>query len=323
MESLPFGNFNSFEENSFRALPASENTENADSTSPQIPPIKIKKRIFDPEKQSCTLEIKIGEPFNIIVYKSGSVGRIAFQLAEQFALPIAPKDLAERLAPQIDSAQWHKVTESEESLYYSFHSWLLEKGADYFARGQMWYHDKNGKRYIRVTSEPLRAFFVSQGITNRKERETVLSYWREKKWLNAGGERRLNKNIKVTLPNGSKGWIQVYEILVAEDLPFDEEETLTSTPSTPSLENNAEKTENGAVKLLNTVKLLNLNNGQELSLTLVKSNSADRTELGESKITTNSPLGRALLGRKVGETFTVEVDGHLTVYKVLEINPTN
>lgn len=322
MEPLP-SEKNLFKNRLASKTNVTENDTTKDTNSAshsQIPPVRIEERIFDPERQTCVLKIKIGEPFDTTVYKTGSVGRIAFQLTEQFSLPISPKDLAELLAPQIVSTTWHKITKSEESLYYSLQSWLLEKGGDYFSRGQVWYHLRGGKRYIRMTSEPLKAFFAAQGSTNRRERETVLSFWREKEWLVASNERRLNKNIKITLPNGNKGWIQVYEILVVEDLPYDEEENLISTSSTSLFENNVEEIEieDGAVKLLNTVKLLNLNNGQELSLTLI--NSADHAELGENEITTSSPLGMALLGRKLGETFTVEINDHLTVYRVLEIN---
>lgn len=197
-----------------------------------IPEIKILEKIFDREQTKTHLKIFVGAPFNAIVYKSGGLGRICYQLVEQFGLTISPKALAKVLTPQLAKAKFSETSE-EESLYLTFHSWLLEKGSDYFARGQMWYTTKNEKRYVRATSEPIRAFFMSQGIVDRKAREGVLQHWREKKWLNSG-KNRLNKNIKITLPDGTKRWLQVYEILITEDedLPADEEE---NTPLAPAL----------------------------------------------------------------------------------------
>lgn len=198
---------------------AEENLQNISPTS--LPEIKIVERIYDREQARTHLKILIGEPFNTVIYKSGGLGRICFQLVEQFGLSVSPKDLAEILAPQLANAAFAEVSD-EESLYYTFHSWLLERGKEYYTRGLIWDTTKDGKRYVRVTAEPMKAFFVSQGIVDRRSREEVLRYWRQKRWLNSGGERRLNKNIKVTLPDGSSGWVQVYEILVATDLPTDE-----------------------------------------------------------------------------------------------------
>lgn len=190
---------------------------------PDLPEIEIIEKIFDREQAKTHLKIRIGDPYNTTVFKTGGLGRIAFQLVEQFSLPTSSKELAEVLAPKLADAAFHE-TSVEESLYYSLHSWLLEKGSDYFARGQMWWCAKNGNRYLRMMSEPLNAFFMAQRITDRKGREGILQHWRGKGWLNPGSERRLNKNIRVTLPDGSKGWVQAYEILMVkeEDLPVDD-----------------------------------------------------------------------------------------------------
>lgn len=199
-----------------------------DNLADNLPEIKILERVFDWEQAKTHLKIFVGDPFNTIVYKSGGLGRIAFQLIEQFGFPVFVKDLTEILAPQVNAAAFHE-TSLEESMYYAFHSWLLEKGSDYFSRGQMWYVSKNEKRYIRATAEPIGAFFAAQGVPDRKSREGVLHYWREKKWLRSGGERRLNKNVRITFPNGEKGVIQVYEILISENLPADDEEPAPAT----------------------------------------------------------------------------------------------
>lgn len=207
-------------------IPTEEMTPHEEDYLEDLPEIKILEKVYDREQTKTHLKIFIGAPFNVVVYKSGGLGRICYQLVEQFGLAISPKALAEILTPQLANAKFSETSE-EESLYLTFHSWLLERGSDYFARGQIWYVTKNEKRYVRVTSEPMRAFFMAQGIVDRKGREGVLHYWREKKWLNAGSEKRLNKNVKVTLPDGSKGWVQVYEVLIRTDLPADEEEDMS------------------------------------------------------------------------------------------------
>ncbi|WP_035108186.1 hypothetical protein, partial [Desulfovirgula thermocuniculi] len=42
--------------------------------------IKVRKKYFDLEEHKVTLEIFVGAPFNTTVRKTGSIGRIAFQL---------------------------------------------------------------------------------------------------------------------------------------------------------------------------------------------------------------------------------------------------
>jgi hypothetical protein len=212
-------------------IPTEEMMSNEEDLE-NIPEIKILEKIYDREQTKTHLKISIGAPFNAFVYKSGGLGRICFQLVEQFGLAISPKALAEVLTSQLASAKFRE-TSVEESIYYSFHSWLIEKGIDFFAKGQIWYHtDKNNKKqYVRITSEPMKVFFATQGILDRNSREGVLSYWREKGWLRPGGERRLNKNVRITFPNGEKGFVQVYEILISKDLPVDEEEDAPTTPA--------------------------------------------------------------------------------------------
>ena len=41
--------------------------------------------------------------------------------------------------------------------------------------------------------------------------------------------------------------------------------------------------------------------------------------MAENKISNESPVGKALLGRKKGEEFEVETPGGISKYKVLEI----
>lgn len=58
------------------------------------------------------------------------------------------------------------------------------------------------------------------------------------------------------------------------------------------------------VRVLTTVTILNKNMGKEMKYTLVSPNEAD---FAAGKISVESPIGKALMGREVGETVEVDV----------------
>lgn len=69
--------------------------------------------------------------------------------------------------------------------------------------------------------------------------------------------------------------------------------------------------------ILTTVKIKNLNNGATMKYTLVAENEAD---LKAGKISVDSPIGKALLGRKVGEKVDVQVPAGKITFEVAEIS---
>jgi transcription elongation factor GreA len=71
------------------------------------------------------------------------------------------------------------------------------------------------------------------------------------------------------------------------------------------------------VLVLSTVKLKNLNNGVEMKYTLVAESEAD---LKTSKISVSSPIGKGLLGKKVGETAEITVPNGTLKFEILEIS---
>lgn len=71
------------------------------------------------------------------------------------------------------------------------------------------------------------------------------------------------------------------------------------------------------VLVLSTVKLKNQNNGMEMNYTLVAESEAD---LKTGKISVNSPIGKGLLGKKVGETAEITVPNGSIKFEVLEIS---
>jgi transcription elongation factor GreA len=71
------------------------------------------------------------------------------------------------------------------------------------------------------------------------------------------------------------------------------------------------------VRFNSLVKVLNLSTGREREYKLVSSLESNAT-LGH--LSTSSPLGRALLGRKVGDRVEVHAPGGLKLYRVMEIS---
>ncbi|WP_247231430.1 transcription elongation factor GreA [Telluribacter sp. SYSU D00476] len=70
------------------------------------------------------------------------------------------------------------------------------------------------------------------------------------------------------------------------------------------------------VAVLSTVKIKNRRNGAEISYTLVSEEEAD-LKLG--KISVGSPIGKGLLGKKVGEVATIQVPAGMMEFEVLDI----
>lgn len=71
------------------------------------------------------------------------------------------------------------------------------------------------------------------------------------------------------------------------------------------------------VSILTTVKIKNLKNGSAMKYTLVAENEADM-KIG--KISVDSPIGRALLGKKVGEKVDVVIPAGTVTFEIAEIS---
>lgn len=68
--------------------------------------------------------------------------------------------------------------------------------------------------------------------------------------------------------------------------------------------------------ILSTVRIKNVSNGAEATYTLVAENEAD---LKQKKISIESPIGRGLLGKSVGETADVETPRGVIQFEIIEI----
>ena len=69
-------------------------------------------------------------------------------------------------------------------------------------------------------------------------------------------------------------------------------------------------------KLLTTVKIENIQSKQKMSYTLVSESEAD---LKNKKISISSPIGRGLMGKKVGEIVDISVPSGVLKFKILDI----
>ena len=69
-------------------------------------------------------------------------------------------------------------------------------------------------------------------------------------------------------------------------------------------------------KLLTTVKIENIHSKQKMSYTLVSESEAD---LKNKKISISSPIGRGLMGKKVGEIVDISVPSGVIKFKILDI----
>ncbi|TDB61759.1 transcription elongation factor GreA [Arundinibacter roseus] len=71
------------------------------------------------------------------------------------------------------------------------------------------------------------------------------------------------------------------------------------------------------VAVLSTVKIKNRKNGAEMSYTLVSEEEAD---LKTGRISVGSPIGKGLLGKKVGEMAEIKIPAGVVEFEVLEIS---
>lgn len=75
-----------------------------------------------------------------------------------------------------------------------------------------------------------------------------------------------------------------------------------------------------AVSIGSTVRVKDLESNDELELTIVGSAEADFEHM---KISNEAPIGRGLIGKKVGEIATIQVPDGSIKYEILEIKKSN
>lgn len=76
------------------------------------------------------------------------------------------------------------------------------------------------------------------------------------------------------------------------------------------------KLDNSKIRILSTVKIKNLKNGQEMTYTIVPDQEAD---LKSGKIAVNSPIATALIGKLVGDSVEVVAPAGKLNFSIIEI----
>lgn len=74
--------------------------------------------------------------------------------------------------------------------------------------------------------------------------------------------------------------------------------------------------DNSKVLVLSHVKIKNQTNGMEMNYTLVADGEAD---LASGKLSVNSPIGKGLLGKAVGEVAEIQVPNGVMKFDIIEI----
>jgi len=75
--------------------------------------------------------------------------------------------------------------------------------------------------------------------------------------------------------------------------------------------------DNSKVFILSTVKIKNVSNGMEVEYTLVAESEAN---LKEKKISVDSPIGKGLLGKSVGEIADIQAPNGVMQFEIIEIS---
>lgn len=77
------------------------------------------------------------------------------------------------------------------------------------------------------------------------------------------------------------------------------------------------KMDNSKVLILSKVKIKNTATGKEFNYTIVAENEAD---LKSGKISVDSPIGKGLLGKKVGDVADINVPNGVMKFEILDIS---
>lgn len=75
--------------------------------------------------------------------------------------------------------------------------------------------------------------------------------------------------------------------------------------------------DNSKVLILSRVKIKHTGNGMEMEYTLVAENEAN---LKEKKISIDSPIGKGLLGKKVGDIADIQTPAGTTQFEIIDIS---
>ena len=152
------------------------------------------------------------------------------------------------------------------------------------------------------------SYYTKEGLKKLKDELNHLKDIERPKASNAIGEARdkgdLSENAEYDAAKEAQGMLEMkiskMEGIVANARLIDESQLDISK-----------------VLVLSKVKIKNLNNKMEMNYTLVAESEAD---LKAGKISVNSPIGKGLLGKKVGEVAEVSVPNGTLKFEIMSIN---
>ena len=151
------------------------------------------------------------------------------------------------------------------------------------------------------------SYYTAEGLKKLKEELNQLKDVERPKASNAIAEARdkgdLSENAEYDAAKEAQGMLEMRISKL--------EETLSSARVIDE-----SQLDNSKVLVLSKVKIKNQLNGMEMDYTLVADGEAD---LASGKISVNSPIGKGLLGKSVGEVAQINVPSGVINFEVLEI----
>ncbi len=152
------------------------------------------------------------------------------------------------------------------------------------------------------------SYYTAEGLKNLREELNQLKDIERPKASQAIGEARdkgdLSENAEYDAAKEAQGLLEMkiskMEAVLSTARLIDESQLDTSK-----------------ILVLSNVKIKNQANGMQVSYTLVAESEAD---LKTGKISVNSPIGKGLLGKSVGDIAEVEVPNGVMKFEVIEIS---
>tara|TARA_X000000950_G_C13492437_1_gene488348 strand:+ start:129 stop:602 length:474 start_codon:yes stop_codon:yes gene_type:complete len=152
------------------------------------------------------------------------------------------------------------------------------------------------------------SYYTAEGLKKLKEELNQLKDVERPKASNAIAEARdkgdLSENAEYDAAKEAQGMLEMRISKL--------EETLSNARVIDE-----SQLDNSKVLVLSKVKIKNQLNGMEMDYTLVADGEAD---LASGKISVNSPIGKGLLGKSVGDVAQINVPSGIINFEIIEIS---
>lgn len=267
-------------------------------------PFYINGRLLHRERGETSYIVELvneGEKETLLVKCTGGARAIT-RAVESSGVFLRGREVAEYIAEYLEM-NWTRmqvadhVDDSEidiefESVYDQFVQNVREN-EDMFEEN-LWGRFGDDMRTVYVRISVMNDFLKRVGIKNKKK---TLSFWKNKGVLHTDGDgKHLSRPVRIG------GHLQRAYVLTWPDPCENDEEAKTEEVT--------------GLKPGDKADLVDLKTGSVMMVQLQE--VVDLKDAGSSKISVESPLGKALMGKGAGDIISVEVDGMTTgQYKVL------